>query len=58
MGGIGGRNLGRLDKTNMHKKGFLSKVVGKFFVCSKVVGISKVVGTAKAECGQACTSGT
>ena len=35
-------------------------VVGKFFVyiCSNVVGISKVVGTVKSENGQACTSGT
>ena len=34
------------------------RVVGKCFVCSKVVGISKVVGTVKSEYGQACTSGT
>ena len=30
----------------------------QLFVCSKAVGISEVVGTAKSEYGQACTSGT
>ena len=37
---------------------FLSKVVGTNFVCSKVVGVCKVAGTAKPGHGQACPSGT